>query len=110
MLVGLRRSLASSCDVHLERAGFLDLFGIDISTAIESEEWRAAVIAFQKRHLIAHKLGVVDRDYVKKTGDVRAVVGRKTVVDTDEVKRLARSINTLAPLMVARLQESNRNS
>ena len=26
MLVGLRRSLASSCDVHLERAGFCNLF------------------------------------------------------------------------------------
>ena len=97
-------------NLEAARKGFLDLFGIDLSTAVEPEEWRAAVIAFQKRHLIAHKLGVVDRDYINKTGDNCAVVGRKTVVDADEVKRLARTINTLAPRTAARLQESNRNS
>ena len=92
------------------RKGFLDLFRIDLFATVEPEEWRAAVVAFQKRHLIAHRLGVVDHDYVNKTGDTHAVVGRKTVIDADEVKRLAKTINRLAPRMVARLEKSNRNS
>ena len=57
------------------RQGFLDLFGIDLSLAVQPEEWLAATMAFQTRHLIAHKLSVVDQDYVRKTGDTRAVVG-----------------------------------
>ena len=48
------------------RTGFLDLFGVDFSTAVEPADWRATVMAFQKRHVIAHKLGVIDQDYVTK--------------------------------------------
>ena len=66
------------------RKGFLDLFGIDLSTAVAPEQWRAAAMAFQKRHLIAHKLSVVDQDYVTKTSDTSAVVGRKIGIDASE--------------------------
>ena len=90
--------------------GFLDLFGVDFSTAVEPADWRAAVMAFQKRHVIAHKLGVIDQDYVTKSGYPRAVVGRKILVDDREVKELVRIIKKLAPSMVARLQKSNENS
>ena len=88
------------------RNGFLDLFRIDLSTAVEPVDWRAAVMAFQARHLIAHKMGVVDQDYITKTGDTRAVVGRKIVVDDGEVKALVRIIKTLAARMPVRLQNS----
>ena len=30
---------------------------------------------FQKRHLIAHKLGVADQEYVNRSGDRNAVPG-----------------------------------
>ena len=66
-------------------------------------------MAFQKRHLIAHKLGIVDRDYITKTGDTNAVVGRKIVIDVGEVNRLIGNITTLALHMAARLQ-SNEDS
>ena len=91
------------------RNSFLDLFGIDLSTAVDPEEWRAAAMAFQKRHLIAHKLGVVDQNYITKTGDTRAVVGRKIVIDAGEVKGLAGIINTLAPHMAEKLQKPDEN-
>lgn len=86
------------------RTGLLDLFGFDLSADVAPEEWRAAVTAFQKRHLVAHKLGVVDQDYITKTADARAVVGRKIGIGADEVKELARIINTLAPLISSDLQ------
>ena len=92
------------------RKGFLDLFGIDLSTTVEPDEWRAAAMAFQKRHLIAHKLGVVDQDYVTKTGDTRAVVGRKIGINAGEVNELAGIINALAPRMAAKLQKLGENS
>ena len=90
--------------------GFLDMFGIDLSAAVDPKEWRAAVIAFQKRHLIAHKLSVIDQDYITKTGDPRAVAGRKIVIDAAEVEALAMTINTLASHMMRKLQESNKDS
>ena len=105
---------------HAERMSFqnlagasrrlVELFGIDLSTLVELEEWRAAVVAFQKRHLIAHRMGVVDQNYVDKTGDSLAVVGRKIIVDADEVKRLLRTLDTLAARTTKRLQESKERS
>ena len=86
------------------RQRFFDLFGIDLSTAMNSKEWRAAGIAFQKRHLIAHKLGVVDHDYIRNTGDVNAVMGRKIIVDPGEVSRLTIIIKTIAQHMAVTLQ------
>ena len=87
------------------RTAYLDLFGIDLSADLGPEEWRAAVTAFQKRHLVAHKLGVVDQDYITKTGDARAVVGRKIVIGADEVKELSSIINRLAPRISASFQK-----
>lgn len=92
------------------KRAYLDLFGIDLSASVASEEWRAAVTAFQKRHLVAHKLGVVDQDYVARSGDTRAVVGRKIGISADEVKELANIIKTLAPRMSASLQQCEKNS
>ena len=97
-------------NLEATRKSFLDLFGIDLSTAVEPEEWRAAAMAFQKRHLIAHKLGVVDQDYMAKTGDTRAGVGRKISIDAGEVNELAEIINTLALRMAAEFQKSDENS
>ena len=87
------------------RESLLDLFGIDLATGVEPKEWRATVVAFQQRHLMAHRLGVVDQEYIDKTGDARVVVGRKITVDGAEVKALVDTIKTLAPGMVMKLRE-----
>lgn len=92
-------------NLETARKGLLDLFGIDLSAQTGPEEWRAAVVAFQKRHLIAHKLGVIDQDYIDKSGDARAIVGRKIIVDANEVNRLVATVKTLAPRAAARLWE-----
>ena len=97
-------------NLEAARKRFLDLFGFDLSAEVARDEWRAAVVAFQKRHLIAHRFGVVDQDYMDKTGDFGAVVGRKVTVDVDEVKRLAKTVNTLAPRAGAWLQKLDGQS
>jgi hypothetical protein len=40
---------------------------------------------FQKRHLLAHKMGVIDDDYIQKVNDPEAVTGRKVQVSSEEV-------------------------
>jgi hypothetical protein len=88
---------------------FLGLFGIDLSAEVAPEEWRAAATGFQKRHLVTHKLGVVDQEYITKTGDTRAVVGRKIGIGADEVRGLTRIISTLAPRISNNLQKLGQN-
>lgn len=92
-------------NLELVRTTFLDLLGIDLSAEVAPEEWDAAAIGFQKRHLVAHKLGVVDQEYITKTGDIRAVVGRKICIGADEVRGVARVISTLTPRLSDTLQK-----
>ncbi len=61
------------------------MFGIDLASPFKADEWRLLVQGFQKRHLIAHRMGVVDQAYINATGDLRAVVGRKVDIDSAEV-------------------------
>ena len=61
-------------------------FGYDISRALSASEWDAAVQAFQKRHVVAHKMGVIDSDYISKSGDNYAVLGRKVEIAEVDVR------------------------
>src|ERR1017187_6564678 len=63
-------------------------FGFDMAEAVTEEEWRSACRSFQKRHLLAHRMGVIDEEYVQKACDPSAVVGRKATLAPEEVTAL----------------------
>lgn len=92
------------------RSNLLDAFGIDLSAAVEPDEWRKAGIGFQKRHLVAHKMSVVDRGYITKTGDTLAIVGRKIDIEAAEVSELAKTISKIARRLSNDLQGLENNS
>ncbi len=70
------------------RKNILRLFNFDIAAELKADEWSAAIQAFQKRHLLSHKLGVVDQEYIDKSRDTTAVVGRKVRIEAEEVRTL----------------------
>jgi hypothetical protein len=72
-----------------------ELFGFNLAGAISDVDWASVVKGFQKRHLVAHKMGVVDQAYVKMTGDTTDVVGRKVRLDRKEVEHLARLLRII---------------
>jgi len=63
-------------------------FGFDMADALTEEEWRLACRSFQKRHLLAHRMGVIDEEYVLKACDPCAVVGRKVMLAPGEITAL----------------------
>jgi hypothetical protein len=77
------------------------LFSIDLAAGLGGDDWIAAVQGFQKRHLLAHKMGVVDEEYVRKTADEEAVVGHKVIVGADEVRGLVTILDQLAQSVFA---------
>ncbi|MCD6326538.1 hypothetical protein J7M28_03145 [bacterium] len=87
------------------KANVLSTFGIDLSACVTSDEWAAAVRGFQKRHLFAHKMGVVDEEYLAKTGDPNAVVGRKIRVDDSDVRAVLQVIRKVAKHLSENLVE-----
>lgn len=80
------------------------LFDIDLSDGITAQEWEEVICGFQKRHLLSHKMGVVDEAYIRKTNDINAVVGRKVTLTPGEVSEVAKIVGKLAKHVVAEFE------
>jgi len=91
------------------KSTILRTFRVDLSAQVTADEWQSGVRGFQKRHLVAHKMGVVDQDYITKTGDTQAVVGRKIGIRTDEVRGLLQIISKLARGLSTDIYEPGNN-
>ena len=75
--------------------------GIEMTAAITPEAWAQAIRLFQKRHLVAHKLGVADQEYLDRSGDSDAVAGRKIRLSSSEVAGLGNTLWTVAESLAA---------
>lgn len=60
---------------------------IDIASTVN--DWPLFLKIFQKRHLFAHSLGVVDSDYLDKTGDISATLGKQVPLSSTELVQVA---------------------
>jgi hypothetical protein len=72
-----------------------DTFAFDFANTLEPNDWAIACRVFQKRHLLAHKMGVVDEEYLKKANDPQAILGRKISIAPDEVTATIKIIQAL---------------
>lgn len=70
-------------------------FSIDFTATASPADWAHVRRAFQKRHLLAHKMGVVDEGYLLETGDSSALLGRKISIATPEVRELVTTLQSL---------------
>ena len=87
-----------------------NLFQIDLSAHLTADEWQSLLRGFQKRHLLAHKMGVVDQNYITKSGDATAVIGRKAHFEAGDVRALAQLIRKFARYLYDDLQESKKSN
>lgn len=70
--------------------------GFDLASPLDAGSWVFVTAQFQKRHLLAHKLGVIDADYVNKTGCSPSLQGRKVTITDSDVRALVKHLRTLA--------------
>ncbi len=68
------------------QTNLVTLFSIDITQAISTIEWNDLKKLFQKRHLLAHKMGVIDQSYISATGESPGLIGRKVEISSQEVR------------------------
>jgi hypothetical protein len=73
-----------------------DAIGKTYADMLDQSEHRDLVRLVQARHVLAHQDGIVDADYVAKSGDRRYKVGQRLVVTPAEVRRLADLTEKLA--------------
>lgn len=80
-----------------------DLFGIDLASGVSPTDWSSAHRGFMKRHVLAHRSGVVDARYLAETSDTSAIVGRRVPVDAAEVNEFALCTKRIAQCLIASL-------
>jgi hypothetical protein len=78
-------------------------FGFDANAALGASTVAALHRAFQKRHLLAHRMGVVDADYLRQTGDTATQEGRRITVLASEVEATAAGVRAWAEALTAHL-------
>ena len=59
------------------------------------QQWAVLTLCFAKRHLVIHKLGVVDAQYLARTGDTRARLGAQVPLSIGELLQCAHACNDL---------------
>jgi hypothetical protein len=105
---GFSREICSqkSADIRFQniagaRHRVQEAFGFDFADSLSPDQWICACRVFQKRHLLAHKMGVIVADYLQKANDPGAVVGRKIRVTHDEVNSAISVVEVLARRLFA---------
>ncbi|MCA9603298.1 MAG: hypothetical protein KC417_14795, partial [Myxococcales bacterium] len=78
-------------------------FGFDADVVLGLEAVAVLHRAFQKRHLLAHRLGVVDDDYLRQTGDPTIRHGCRIGISASEVEATAAGVRAWAEALNAHL-------
>lgn len=78
-------------------------FGFDADAVLGTGNVEALHRAFQKRHLLAHRMGVVDGKYLRQTGDMSADEGRRITIVPSEVEETIASVLAWAKALNAHL-------
>ena len=64
---------------------------------------------FQQRHLLQHQDGIVDQDYITKSGDVSYQVGQHLIIKAEDITEYAEIVETLGKRVLALLEEVKAN-
>jgi hypothetical protein len=76
-------------------------FGTRYSDYVNTADLAALIRMFQQRHLLAHTQGLVDQDYITRSGDTAYRIGQRIVVREMAVRECLGLIEKLAAAMSA---------
>lgn len=78
---------------------------VDIASDLDGDEWDFVLSQFQARHLLAHKMGVIDEDYVRQTNADPAMIGRKVAISAEDVSRLIDYVGVVAKTLAKNIEK-----
>ncbi len=72
-------------NVNNARKILIQKYNFDIAREINKTDWGKTLVAFQKRHLLAHNLGKIDQEYINKTNSDHSLLGKPVIISREEV-------------------------
>lgn len=79
--------------------------GVRYEAMLTPNEWEQLQQYFQQRHILAHKDGIVDDDYLNKTNDRQYQSGQRLVIKESDVMRFTDLIEKLTTSLQAACKE-----
>lgn len=83
-------------NIEMARRKVLTDHGVDIASGLDEEQWEFTINQFQKRHLLAHKMGIIDEEYIKKVSGGQSMLGRKVSISESDVRKLVKNLKVVA--------------
>lgn len=83
-------------NIEAARSKVLTDHGVDISKGLDPDQWLFIIEQFQKRHLLAHKMGIIDDEYIKKISGSPSLIGRKVSISESDVRELINNLKVVA--------------
>lgn len=74
--------------IDAARTKLMKEVGVDIANGLDRTRWKFVCDQFQKRHLLAHKMGIIDADFIARTGAPQTSLGRKVSISEQDVGAL----------------------
>lgn len=78
------------------RKKLMKKYNFDIAKGINKADWEKIINSFQKRHLLAHKLGIIDQEYIKNTNSDQSLLGKPVAIKREEVIEIADFLKKMA--------------
>ena len=75
---------------------FLDKTGSGYESFLSPDEMNRIKVYFQRRHILEHNAGIIDQQYIDKSGDIDYSVGQRVIVKVGEALDLINIIKKLA--------------
>lgn len=79
------------------------VLGTDYEGLVGTGEIARLKIFFQQRHLLAHQQGIVDADYIQRSGDANYAVGQRLVIHEQAVTQFADGVEKLGMALISRV-------
>lgn len=86
-----------------------DLVGKGYDDWITDAQYAKLRKCFQQRHLLQHQDGIVDQDYITKSGDVSYQVGQHLIIKAEDITEYADIVENLGKQVLALLEEVKAN-
>ena len=86
---------------------FKQIYGFTYADILGDNKLNRLNALFNKRHLLEHKLGIVDKFYILKTEDKSQKIGQRIVIKKSDVLFMIESIKILAEQIKQRCSKAN---
>ena len=77
-----------------------NICGKDYTDWLTLQEYTLLVKCFQQRHILQHKDGIIDNDYLLKSGDTNYVIGQRLVIKETDIENNSSIINKLGQCII----------